>query len=381
MQVFKGYFKIAKKHMKMSIWYFIIFMGIVVIMTNMSDDTTVEKFESEKVDIAYFDDDHSELSEALCSYLEETQNIITIERNDSAFKDAMYTHEVEYILIIPEGFENDILSGEIDNSLVSYKSPGTIYAMFVDRKINSFIDIFCAYQGAGISGDQAFEKTLDTLKKQANVMMENGEEKLAVPMHKKYFTYIPYVFPCIMLLGIAPVLAVFNKKEVKIRTLCGGVSYMKRNVQLVCGAIVHGLLIFGMFMVVSILMYGKDMDLIQMELYAVNVFVHLLTSLGLAFAIGQFSLNENVFSMISNAYSLGSAFLCGVFVPREYLSAVVSGIGHAFPAYWYINITEIVYKWTGSAEQMQTLFTSLGVQLAFALAFVSMGLVIGKKTS
>lgn len=378
MNNFSAYFKIAKRHLGVSLMYLGIFFGIVILLIMNAGNHSAEAFKSTKVDIAVYDKDNSALSMALYQYLDETQTIVKLEEEDSAWKDSMYTHKVEYILIIPDGFEEKMEAGEASESLVSYQSPGTKYSMFVEMKINSFLKTYRTYAKLGNTPEKAYELTLGTIGKGAEVTLE-GKKNREVPAYSYYFRYIPYVLPCILLLGVAPCISAFNREEIRSRTFCSRISYTKRNMQITLASVLHSLM-FSVFLILAgIVMYASQMTGMQVLIYTCNTIVHTAACLGLAYGMSQFMINENINNMVANVFSLASAFLCGVFVERVYLPDSVLAVGHAFPAYWYINLHEIAQNWSGSREQMGMLGTSLLMQVGFAMAFICFGLAVGKK--
>lgn len=48
---------------------------------------------------------------------------------------------------------------------------------------------------------------------------------------------------------------------------------------------------------------------------------------------------------IVNTVSLGSSFLCGVFVQQELLGETVPSIARFLPAYWYVKAVDISGTW------------------------------------
>ena len=376
MSSFKAYFKIAKKYSGISFMYLAIFFGIAVLLVTHTDKNSPETFKSAKVDIAVYDKDNSDFSKALYQYLDDTQSIIELEEDDSVWKDYMYTHKVEYILIIPEGFGSQIEKGD-PNNLISYHAPGTKYSMFVDMKINNFLKLFHVYTELGNSKEEAYRLTESTINQGAEVTMKEGEkEELAD--YSLYYRFIAYILPAMLLLSITPCLGAFSRREIRRRTSCGKTGYMERNIQITLAAVLHSMLLAAVLVFAGILIY-REMSKIQILIYLCNVLMHTLTCLGLCFAVSRFLPNDNVRSMVANVYSLAAAFLCGVFVDRMYLPDSVLAIGHAFPAYWYLNLNEIAESWNGSGEQMGIFSTSLLMQLGFAIAFLCFGFAAGKK--
>ena len=92
-------------------------------------------------------------------------------------------------------------------------------------------------------------------------------------------------------------------------------------------------------------------------MFILNMLVYACVALSLAFLVSKLTQSEQILSMCANVISLGMAFLCRIFVPREFLSDTVMAIAHFLPAYWYANATGTrppaglwLRKYTGSYE-------------------------------
>lgn len=378
MTSFKTYLLIAKKHMGLSVMYLAIFFGITMMLVANAREIGVDSFQSEKVDIAVYDKDNTTLSKALYQYLEEHQNLVELEEDEDTWRDAMYIHDVEYILIIPEGFEERMQNGGGTETLTAYETPGTQYSMFVEMKLEQFLKTYQTYAGLGKTPEDCYRLTLETLEEHVEVSLKDKESTDELPASYYYFKYVAYVLPCMMLLSVSPCIKAFKRKEIAKRTFCSSSSGVQRNLELTLGTMVHGLGLIAVILVVGIF-YCEKMTMIQYLLNAGNVLVHALAGLGLAFAVANLEFNQNLTSMFANIYALASAFLCGVFVPREYMTDVVKGIGHIFPAYWYVNLQELVVSWNGSSARISTAAMAILVQLGFAAAYLCVGFVAEKQ--
>jgi len=80
--------------------------------------------------------------------------------------------------------------------------------------------------------------------------------------------------------------------------------------------------------------------------------------------------------MFSNVFGLSSSFLCGIFVPREFLSDSVAAFGRFLPAYWYINVEDALCNF--SPEAYSTITTGYLVQVLYGVAVLVIALVIGQ---
>lgn len=77
-------------------------------------------------------------------------------------------------------------------------------------------------------------------------------------------------------------------------------------------------------------------------LFTLNMLCYMLVSLAFAFLISKITSNSEILNMFANTVSLGMAFLCGIFVPEEFLSDGIIKAAHFLPAYWYNQAVKIL---------------------------------------
>ena len=83
-------------------------------------------------------------------------------------------------------------------------------------------------------------------------------------------------------------------------------------------------------------------------------------------------------NMIANTISLGMAFLCGIFVPEEFLGDNIIKISHFLPAYWYTQAVKNIDFHL--QKSLPDIFMCMGIQLLFALAIAIIAIRISKTT-
>lgn len=112
-------------------------------------------------------------------------------------------------------------------------------------------------------------------------------------------------------------------------------------------------------------------------IYIINSFIFSLSVLSLAFVIGNISINKNAINGIVNVLALGSSFLCGAFVPSEYLPDFVLKIAHIFPSYYFINTNDkIRLIETFNFETLKPIFLNFGILIMFSIIFIVMTNII-----
>ena len=77
-------------------------------------------------------------------------------------------------------------------------------------------------------------------------------------------------------------------------------------------------------------------------IYVLNTLIFTFVALTLALLISTITNNKNAISGIVNVVALAQAFLCGAFIPTQWLPNSVLTIAHVLPAYWYINTNDLL---------------------------------------
>ena len=114
-------------------------------------------------------------------------------------------------------------------------------------------------------------------------------------------------------------------------------------------------------------------------IYIVNSFVFTICAITIAFLLGNIVDNKNAINGIVNVIALGSSFLCGAFVPMEWLPDFVLKIAHILPSYYYIKSNELLKELEiVNFETLQPILTNMAVILVFAIAFVVLTNVVTK---
>lgn len=379
MQVFKSFFKISKKYLGTTICFAIVFLVLSLSLANQQSNNSVDDFKNYQLKLSIFDYDNSQISESLCKYLESKHTIIELEDDIDEFRDAMYSRKVHYILVIPEGFGASLSNTDTNNAtalLDSYKL-SSYAAQFADMQIDKFISIYSTYLKIGADATTAYENTLKTIEKQVDVAITEQEETGSeTPYISIYYQYLPYLFIASIVSAISPILISFNKVEMQKRTFCSSYSHIKYNISLILGCCVFTLAIFMLYLITSFVIEPSVMFSTAGLLMIINAILAAITALAFGFLFAQLTDSMNIISALSNIFGLGSSFLCGVFVPREYLGDTVTNIGKFLPAHWYINVNQEISGTT--IGNTSTILSGYIVQILFIVALFTMAIVANK---
>ena len=380
MQHFKAFYKVAWKRVPSTIIYFVCFVILTFLMGSTSETNMEANFQMYALDICVIDEDNTAASEALVDYLGSMHNLVTLENNPEVLQDNLYYRMVSYVLTIPEGFEEKLLNGETEGLLENVKVPGSTTGYFVDQQVLQYTKTLQIYLAGGYEIADAVDAVSDTIDGMEAVNSISFAKDNAVEKKEVYYfyQYLPYIFIVMLICGLAPIIQTFNKKNLSERIQCAYMSFGKRNTQLSLGCITYSLLIWAIFMILSMIVCGKSACLGNAPYAMLNSFVFMLIAVALTIFVSNFTTTENSAHMIGNIVGMGASFLAGVFVPQNMLSEGVLKVAKFLPTYWYIRSNNMLAGFSNEELNMQSYWNGIGIQLLFAIALFAAALVVIK---
>lgn len=390
MQVFKTFFKIAKKQVHGAVIYIVIFGALMFTMSFQASEEAQTRFQKEALNITVIDEDHSEASKALVSYLEGLHHLVELPdiQRETLF-DNLYYNWISYVLVIPAGYEERLSGLDTEELLRSSKMADSARGYFVDQQIDEYLGSVTLYLSGGYTLEEALEKTADAIAKEEAVEVldfETASEKPVNSMMIYFFQYFPYIFLSAMILGMGPVLFVFYKKELSSHTQCSALNSRSVNFQLALGCIVYTLAFWILFMLGALVIYGpsnlfseKGLLLIGNSLAFLPVGVAITLLLGTVISSGVRKNPGNILNMAANVIGLGMSFLCGIFVPQYLLGDKVLAAAHFLPAYWYVRNSNMIGGLSDEVMSFATYRTCIGMQLLFFAALAAVYLAASRQ--
>lgn len=375
MQVYKAYIKILKKTLPSLSIYIVIFLALSFLLTGSGKANKTTQFTENKIDIAVINEDEGILGNAFKSYLGDAHNLVELENDKEILQDELYYRNVEYILFIPKNYTEKLMAGDIENLCENVKVPGSSTGKYLDSQIEQYISTLNSYLLSGANEKEAIEYTARDLSKQVEVNLLDSSITTSKADDYYYFLYLPYILISLVIMGIGPILMVFNRKEINDRNLCSAMSLKSKNIQLILGCILTVVAFFAFFMIIAFGMYGKNMGIVKALLYITNAFVFLIIATAIGYFVSIFAKTSNVLNMVTNTVGLGMSFLGGIFVPREILGENVLNISRFLPTYWYVNAVDAIQNVGSNHGLMKDIQVSIGIEVIFAIAIFAVALV------
>ncbi len=383
MQVYKMFFKIAKKHATQCFIFLGIFIVIIIMLSYSAKENNSNTFEAKKVDITIIDEDNSQISKGIVEYLDTRHNIVEFENNSKEnITDRLFYQYISYALTIPEGFEESFLAGnESIKTKYSMRKDNEL-GYFLNMQVEAYLDTVNLYLAGGYGLEEAIDFTSSSLSN-ASVIDQIGLNKTASDGSDTmfyYFQYMSYVVVMMFAGSLAPIIMVFQKKEISERLACSATSSKARNTQIGFACLTYSVTVWVIFIIIAWILYGTDAILCSNGIMCIiNSFVFTLIATSITLLLSSFHLDDNALNMVANICSLGMSFICGVFVPQWLLGESVQTIGRFLPTYWYMKIVNMVSGWSGEELLMESFWKYIGIQVVFVVAIFSMYLVVNSQ--
>lgn len=375
MTVFKTFLKVLNKNKFVIILYTIILLVFGGINMQTSENST--NFVASKPNVLIINNDENiGISKNLSDYIEKNTNIIKIEDDEEAIDDALFYRDVSYIVYIPKNYRQDILNGK--NPEIEIKSAGDYGGSYAEMILSRYIKVQNTY--AKEIENELIEKINDTLSEEVNIQKTTTLDTNSLSKATFYYNFASYSILAGAVYVICLILSSFREEKVRKRTIISSMSYKKHNRILLMSNGLFATVLWLLYVVLSFAFVGDIMFSAQGIVYMINSFVFTICALTIAFLIGSVVNNKNAINGIVNVVALGSSFLCGAFVPMEWLPDFVLKIAHILPSYYYISNNEMVTNLeTINFETLKPILTNMGIMLVFAVAFIIITNVLSKR--
>ena len=377
MIVFKTILKILNKLKGLIILYTI--MLISVTLVNQTSDN-VDSFEEVKPSVIIVNNDKSKngVTNHFIKYLENHMEVKDIDiGNEEKIDDALFYRDVSLVVYIPDGFGDDLLDNK--DVSVEYKISGDKGSSYGKMLVQNYFDSFNIYNNY-YDGDELFDRLDNALNVDVNVEVKSKVDTNSLSRMARFFNFLNYAILAGCVYSISMILASLKSENVRKRTIVSSYDYKKYNriVLDACSIVIIGMWL--LYMILALIIF-KDLFISMNGLwYVINSFVFSLCSLCIGFLIGNITQNKGAISGIVNVVSLGSSFLCGCFVPFEFMPDYVIKIAHIFPTYYFVINNEALKVMDNfSLSSVSPLIFNMGIVLIFGVCFVIITNYVSKK--
>lgn len=377
MTVFNTFWKVINKY-KGTIILFTVMLVTFGGINTTSNNSTVD-FTNSKPDIIIVNNSgNNDLTKNLISYLEKNTNVKDVKNTEEARNDALFYREVNYIIYIPKDYQKDVLSGKTPE--IDIKTVGDYTSSLAEMLLTRYLKIQSIY-AKNISTEQELITVINkNLSKTSEVTITSKVDTTKTSRVSRYFNFASYSAMFIIIFVICMVLSSFHAKAIKKRTIISSMNYKTHNKYLLRASFIYSIIVWLLFMLLGTILFSNTILSLRGLVYALNLFIFIFTSLTLALLLSTLIDNKDAVNGIVNVISLGSAFLCGAFIPTEWLPETVVKISRIFPTYWYVNSNDLLASLqTINMTSLNQVIINMIVMLVFELIFIIINNLVSKK--
>lgn len=368
MTVFKTFWKIVNKYKGTIILYTVMLISFGGI--NLASNDTTTTFTSTLPNIAIVNNDQkSVLTNNLINYLSENSKVVDIENDEEKINDALFYRDVSYVVYIPKNYTNDVLKGM--NPTIDIKSTNDYTSSLEEMMLTDYLNLQNTYLKLTTDQTKLTNYINDTLKDKSKVVLTSKVDTKSLSKVSRYFNFASYSILAVVIFIITLVLTSFKEKTVNKRIVVSSMNYKKHSGLILKSSLLYALIVWVLFSLLAIILLGKSLLNIRGLLLLLNTLIFTLQALTFALLISSLVNNKDAIGGIVNVVALGSAFLCGAFIPSMYLPEKVVSISHIFPAYYYNNSNDLVTSLEViNLTTLKPFITNIMMMSVFMLVFI-----------
>lgn len=377
MTVFKTFFKVLRKNLPIVILYTTILL--IFGISNMSTSENNMNFVASKPNIYIVNNDKNEgITKNLINYLSANSNVVNISNNEEKIDDALFYRNVHYVIYIPENYNKEFLEGK--NPEIKIKSAGDYGASLSEMILKRYIQVANTYWVSIKDEQELISKINDTLENDVNVSITSKLDTEGLEKASYYYNFASYSILACLILVIGLILSSFNESKIKRRTIISSMNYKKHNRILLLGNCCYSFILWLLYVLVSFIIVGDIMFTSYGLLYMINSFVFTICATTIGLLIGNLITNKGAINGVVNVVALGSSFLCGAFVPMEWLPDSILKIAHLIPTYYFIRTNELLKTLEViSFDTLKPIMLNMFIIICFSVGFICISNFVSRK--
>ncbi len=377
MTVFKTFWKVVNKYKGTFIMYTImlIVFGSMNTLSNKDNNVYVDS----KPDILIVNNDEEiGITRNLINYLKENSNIVNIKDTEEARNDALFYRDVSYIIYIPKNYRSDVLKG--NNPEIDIKTNNTYDSSFTEIMLTRYINIQNVYAKYIDNEEELINVINSNLVNHTNTIMTSKIDTNNLTRLSRFFNFASYSIMAVVIFIICLTLTSFKEDNIRKRITISSMPYTKHNRQILLASLIYSLIVWIIYVILGIIIFNKEMFTIRGLIFSINTLIFCFCALTLALLISSSVNNKNAITGIVNVVALGQAFLCGAFIPTEFMPSSVLKMAHILPAYWYNNTNDLLSIITEiNISSLKPILINSGVLILFSLVFIVINNLVTKK--
>lgn len=389
MKVFKLFFKLLLAYrLQLSIGLALLF-AITIPLSSVYRNNLTEQFQMIELDIGIINhDSDSTVSQHFVDYLDQNSIIQPIKASPEEIADALYYEDVLYVIEIPQGWGNNLLTGP-DAYLPLRKSAGASAEVeaFGDILVNNYVQNFQILSATitDKNNDQQVSNMLadlgDSFNNETAVFSSKNEMSPDVIAYGASYTHMAsyvQIMTFITAFGLA-IISMRNPEIVK-RDWLSQMTETTRLRQTWLACITFSMGFWFIIILAAILIYGSESIFSYHGLYlTLSSFVAMFGIQAMAYFLVTISRNKGMVTFLASFVSLFIAFTSGLFAPREFIAPIMQQFASLATPIWQVKADEIILSTQIlTPDQMGQLYRIFGIQILLGAVYYMLSFIIQK---
>lgn len=385
MKASKLFFKIVNSKKGTYIMYIAIFLAIFLGNLKSFTGETKSLYYVEPT-IAIIDEDKSQLSTNLKSYLESRYKTQEVEADEDKIKDKVFAKSIHYVIRMHEGFEESIKTD--DQKYKGYSGSEASVNRLIEYDVQQYLTYYNLYE-ISLGGEIPEEKmdwvqgeiqNISSQEVDGKVLGsdENATNKLTTMYY--FLSFLIYILIAIGFASVGVTIVLMERRSVKIRDLVSGYPAWMRSKSIFFSSLIWMSLIWLLMIIVGLTATGFEiLQNSRALLMIVSSFVHVISITLIIILLANMIQSDRVMALASTLFSLIVAFSSGIFVPRELMIKELVLFSKIFPAHWDINNLQLLaFDTTLGQAEYRSFFVNLAIMLLMGVAAGILNLILNR---
>ena len=318
--------------------------------------------------VGVIDNDNKYISKEIIKSIEDIENVDVIKVKDEDYKILLASHQVQLVVIINDGFSDNILNLEDDNVTVKSISNSDVKSTIVSIVKSKTEDLSLIAKVSDKSIDKF--KEIDEEYKNNLLTININEVKNSRP---SISNSIGIVIMMVFITGatIANFIIEDEENNTKSRILASGIKPSKYYMSL--------MVVFYLLSCVSTMIYYVmckvlylDFNMVNTDNFLVVMLMINLVSVSLNLCIVSFTNSRYIASTMNILIVIPSCMMSGIFWDFDVMPKNLQNIGSFLPQRWVYVCLERLQMYDSLSAISEYIFAMVGVSLVFFIISIVM---------
>ena len=388
MNVFKLALKVAARHWQYLLVYLAAFVVMALVGSGAVQVATSDEFHEDMPKVAVIDRDGSALSSALSDFALRDSVAVQVEDSTFGLQDAAAKDLANYVLIIPEGFEGDLVAaaregGEppVLDTVISYQSARGSLA---NQRVESYVQALFGFAATDPAADawEIADEADRACEGETPVDFTPVQSKGIPGSYLNFASFSSYGLFTAVAIFIAVGLASLKDSELRRRLAAGPVPSARYGLQVFAVCVASSLFVWAVMaglglLATNPLAEGASPQGVAVVLAAQLAFA--LVGCAAGFLLWQMGVSETMANGAGNIAGLVCSFFSGAWIPLSIMGEGVREAAAFTPFYWATDAMTLVAEAPSITWDVMTRAAGeVGVTLLWAAVLVVLAVALGR---